>query len=177
MTQYKEHITQEQRALIAELAELGAEMIDDLTMDKYDAPAIEPIEGNYRSGWIPSQDGGLCASYMADCGWGGGAYLCDKHREQVESQEARAYAELPEGIAHDSEEAYEYLSEYMNDPMLVYFEAYWEQDGSLTMRHGWNFRDAPYYREKYADDLHSVTFTPDELDGKTAAQLFAEYAA
>lgn len=179
-TQYKTHVTQEMRDLIAAIAELGADMIDNLSRDKYDAPQIDPIEGDYRSGWLPSQDGGLCASYLADNGWGSGSFLCALHEEQVREQEEGAYAamahDLPD-VSPDSDEAGEYLIEYMREPMLVYFEVFWEKDGGLSIRHGWNFRDAPYYREKHADDLRSVTFAPDELIGKNAAQLFAEYCA
>jgi hypothetical protein len=177
-TQYKDHVTSAQRELIAALAELGSEMTDNLSQDKYDAPQIAPIEGNYKSGWIPSQDGGLHVSCLADCGWGSGNYLCSKHRGQVESQADFAYKQMASGlpdVAEDSEESFEYVSEYMSEPILIYFEAFIEYDGSVTMRHGWNYRDAPYYREKYADDLHCVTFTPSELEGRDAASIFAEY--
>jgi len=179
MTHFKPSVAPETQAKLLQLVEAGAEFIADRVGDAYDAPNIEEISGVGYSGFIPFQDGGYSASFFADNGWGSGRFINQKHREQVEAQEEAAYAsfrrDYPEE-AEDSEKAFEYICDWMSDPILVYFEAFIDND-EVTVRWGWNFRDAPYYREKYADDVASTILTADEFAALSVAQIMEQLSA
>lgn len=179
MEHFKSSVPMATRAKLLEMVTAGGELMADKVSDAYDAPAIEPIYGKAYDGFIPFQDGGYTAKFFAVNGWSSGRFLNATHAEQVRRMESRAYDDLLRDLPDVdtmSDEAGEYLSEYMDDPILVYFEAFIDKS-EVTVHCCWNYRDAPYYREKYADDLHSVVYSADEFAALEVADILAEFAS
>lgn len=143
---------------------------------------ISPIEGNYRDGWMPNQDGGYSVDqfYLSDMGsifhftgkqteWMNRCY-----DDMLESFCRDNDIENPDCINYDSLQVIEQLSEYeINwfDPALLQFQVFVEREDrfddrspmSVVCRLSINYKDAPYYREKYAEDIRVISYTMEEF--------------
>lgn len=145
---------------------------------------IYPIEGNYREGWIPNQDGGFSVDQF---------YRNDNdstfHFTQKQSESMSEYyndmlesfcrdngIESIDCIDFDNDDAglIDKLVEYENnwfEPALLQFQVFIERfdrfdDHSpmqIVCRLSINYKDAPYYREKYAEDIKQKIYTIDEF--------------
>jgi hypothetical protein len=75
------------------------------------------------------------------------------------------------------EEFSEYELEWF-EPAMVQFEVfadnfrYGENKPSVTVRVSVNYKDAPYYREKYAEDLKSTCYDLEEFMKLSVQELF-----
>lgn len=140
---------------------------------------IRPIEGNYREGWMPNQDGGFSVDqfYRSDAD-------STYHFTQKQSEYMAIYYDTMlesfcrdndiESIDYDNDGMLDRLVEYENEwfePALLQFQVFIERldrfDDSSEMqvvcRLSINYRDAPYYREKYAEDIKQEIYSLDEF--------------
>lgn len=143
---------------------------------------ISAIEGNYKEGWMPNQDGGFSIDHF---------YRSDSdstyHFTQKQSEHMSEYyddmlesfcrdndIESPDCIDYDSSSLMERLSEYEYEwfePALLQFQIFVERldrfdDNSrmqIVCRLSINYKDAPYYREKYAEDIKQEIYSLDEF--------------
>lgn len=140
---------------------------------------ISTIEGNYQSGWIPNQDGGFSVDqfYRSDTDstyhftQKQTDYIVDQHGIMLESfLDHRDIDEMDydDGILCDM--LYEYEAEWF-EPALLQFQVFVERhdrfdDDSpiqVCCRLSINYRDDPYYREKYSEDIKQEIYDLDEF--------------
>lgn len=130
---------------------------------------ISPIEGNYRDGWIPHQDGGYSVDqfYLSDMD------SCRHFTEKQTDWMNELYNDMLESFCQDSgieeidyddQELLNRLCDYENEwfePALLQFQVFVESKDrfndespfNVVCRLSVNYKDAPYYREKYAEDI------------------------
>ena len=149
---------------------------------------IESIHGNAYDGFIPFQDGGFQVS---------GFYsnnpldnqFTPAQKEYNTAQSKYCWEQflrdnnLESGIEWDNlterqkDEFSEYELEWF-EPALVQFQVfadnfrYGENKPSVTVRVSVNYKDAPYYREKYAEDLNSTGYDLEEFMKLSIEELF-----
>lgn len=140
---------------------------------------VHEIEGNYRDGWMPNQDGGYSVDqlYMSDM---------DSCRHFTENQTecmSAYYDDMLKTFMSDNDieemdyddqglldRLYEYDSEWW-EPALLQFQVFVERKDkfddespfNVVCRLSINYKDAPYYREKYAEDILFRTYRPMEF--------------
>ncbi len=182
---------------IRDLVELSKELVNRTGEIVISGEEIDTIEGNYRDGWIPHQDGGFSASaYISN---DEGYHVCESHKAENDRMYFECLADFCweydiEFTRHvdvmnnsitindtdfwDNEENrekfYEYEQKWNSDgnESLLMFECFVdmptvstgcyrqrEPENTVTIRLSVNFKDAPYYREKYATDLYSTTLS------------------
>lgn len=150
------------------------------SIEAYSEQNIGDIEGNYVSGWLPSQDGGVSADQLYDNG------VDCFHTIKQKDYNAEQYKDCEKQFANDvlgegkewddyteeeKEQFYGYEREWF-DPSLVqvqmFVEGYYEgsfgpKEKTVTVRLSVNYKDAPYYREKYAEDINVLIMEIDEF--------------
>jgi len=140
--------------------------------ETYGCIHIDPIEGNYRDGWIPHQHGGLSVSDFILSDIDNSRHLTEEQTEFINESYSDCWKsfchdnDLDETIAYNdlSDEQQNELADYENEwfePALLEFQIFVdgsEDDLQVVCRSSINYKDAPYYREKYAEDIHSVTY-------------------
>lgn len=125
----------------------------------YGCSSVRDIVGVCQSGYIPFQDGGYAVTdyYMGDP-------LTKAQMEyRVKSDEqclADFKTEFPD-ISTDSNEYEQWESEWQEPDVLQAF-AYC-RNGSIEIGVSQNYKDAPYYREKYAEDIFFECIEEDEF--------------
>lgn len=143
---------------------------------------ISTIDGNYRDGWIPYQDGGFSVDqfYRSDADstyhftQKQTEYMSRYYDDMLESFYRDNDIESPDCIDYDSVSVMERLSEYEYEwfePALLQFQVFVERfdrfdDNSpmqVCCRLSINYKDAPYYREKYAEDIKQEIYTIEEF--------------
>ena len=149
---------------------------------------IETISGNAYDGFIPFQDGGFQVSgFYGNNPWD--YHISKGQKEYNERQSNDCWEQflrdnaLNSGIEWDNltekqkEEFSDYESEWF-ELALVQFEVfadnfrYGENKPSVTVRVSVNYKDAPYYRGKYAEDLNSTSYNIDEFMKLSIEDLF-----
>ena len=190
MENFKSFVPSVLQNKIRDLVELSKELVNTTGEIVFSGEEIYAIEGNYRSGWIPNQDGGF--SYSSYISNDEGYEVCKSHG----AENTRIYFEClrefciqkdieyvmtdsghPEIVDTDfwdndekREEFYEFEQEWNADgnESLLSFECFVDMDEGysrreqiplVTIRLSVNFKDAPYYRGKYATDLYSTTLS------------------
>lgn len=155
---------------------------------------LQDIEGNAISGWIPHQDGGFQVSgfFQNDCD--SSYHFTEKQTDYCNDQSQQCWDsflqdnDLPSGIEWNNlthEQQNEYM-EYENnwfEPALLQFQCFCDgfsfyDDGKrqyVTFRVSINYKDAPYYREKYAEDIKSVIYTAEEFMQLTNEEINNEF--
>lgn len=151
--------------------------------DRESEQEIYPIEGNYREGWMPNQDGGFSVDqfYRSDNDstyhftQKQSEFMTDCYNDMLESFCRDNDIESIDCIDYDNDDMLDKLSEYENewfsDPALLQFQVFVERfdrfdDYSpmqVCCRMSINYKDAPYYREKYAEDIKQKIYTIDEF--------------
>lgn len=143
---------------------------------------ISPIEGNYRDGWIPHQDGGFGVDQFyrndADSTYHftqkQTEFMADYYDDMLESFCRDNDIESPDCIDYDDDSMLDKLSEYENgwfEPALLQFQVFVERADrfdnespmQIVCRLSINYKDAPYYREKYAEDIKQEIYSLDEF--------------
>lgn len=148
------------------------------------------IEGNYCSGWMPLQDGGFSVDqfYQSDINT---PTFTQKQKDFISDQynymlECFMSDNGIEEIDYEDEALMNRLYEYENEwwqPALLQFQVFVERldrfdDHSpmqVVCRLSINYTDAPYYREKHAEDIKQVIYTIDEfmqLENNTIIEVF-----
>lgn len=149
---------------------------------------IESIHGNDYDGFIPFQDGGFqVGGFYMNNPWDN--HISKRQKEYNTAQSNDCWKQflrdnnLESGIEWDNlidgqkEDYSDYESEWF-DHALVQFEVF--ADGfryggnkpSVTVRVSVNYKDAPYYREKYTEDLNSTSYDIDEFMQLSIEELF-----
>lgn len=130
---------------------------------------IFPIEGNYRDGWMPLQDGGFSVDQFYRSDVDSTYHFTQKQTEYMLEQYKHCLDQFIEDnnldfIDYDDNEICEQLSEYENEwfePALLQFQVFVESENkfnngspfNVVCRLSINYKDAPYYREKHAEDI------------------------
>ena len=149
---------------------------------------IETISGNAYDGFIPFQDGGFQISgFYSNNPWD--YHFSNGQKEYNELQSRHCWDQflrdndLESGIEwgnltdQQQSDFAEYESEWF-EPALVQFEVfadnfrYGENKPSVTVRVSVNYKDAPYYRGKYAEDLNSTGYDLEEFMQLSLQELF-----
>lgn len=150
---------------------------------------VEEIHGNAYDGFIPFQDGGFqVGGYYSNNPWD--YHISAGQKEYNERQNKDCWDQflsendLDSGSEWDNltdkqqGDFQEYESEWF-EPALVQFQvfadgfAYGDRKPSVTVRVSVNYKDAPYYREKYEEDLNSTRYSLEEFMRLSMEELFA----
>ena len=160
---------------MSQLADLIKDDFISAQLDSYIMARIDEISGVGYSGFIPHQDGGFTVSERYPCGVSSGCFFTQSERKFCERMQQDAENEwlreneldaVPEGR---KEECYEYQDEWMRDQDTILSVELWtghNQDDNLddvTIRLSLNYKDAPYYRSKYAEDIIELKYTAAEF--------------
>lgn len=149
---------------------------------------VEEIHGNAYDGFIPFQDGGFqVGGYYSNNPWD--YRITISQGEYNERQSKYCWEQflsengLDSGIEWDNltDEQKSTHAEYEQewfDPAWVQFEAFadgftYGGEPIVTVRVSINYKDAPYYREKYAEDLNSTQYELEEFMRLSVEELFA----
>jgi hypothetical protein len=170
---------------MGELAELIKDEFISEQPDSYGMARIDTVSGKAFDGFIPHQKGGFSISEYYPLGISSGRFFTDGEREHAERLQADALAGFClendyddyEAIPEDRrEDLYEFEDNWLRDQESILSVELWtghNQDtapGMVTVRLSLNYRDAPYYRSKYAEDLAEFQYTADEFK---AVELYA----
>lgn len=187
--------------IIAKLSALSeAIVLRDLignSVESYGETRIDEIEGNYVSGWMPSQDGGFSVDEFF--GNGTDEYITEKQKEFNWKQYQECFSQFVSDVINyegDTELLYEDLTEEQKeqfndydrewlDPCLVQVQMFVDgfdnqsmfktcNDKQVTIRLSVNYSDAPYYREKYAEDIKQVILEIDEFLSMDNEEIIAQ---
>jgi len=159
---------------------------------------LEHIQGNHKSGWVPLQDGGHSVNIFLCSGYGSGIFLTESQRLDFERQQENCIKDFIYSndlkieycdFDHDKlspelqEQFYDYEREWLDDTALLSFEIFCDgynvtsafysqnQEETVTMRSSLNYRDAPYYRDRYAEDIKSHVLTVEQFMELSIEQL------
>lgn len=166
----------------------------DLLSGYYESIAeqeIFPIEGNYRDGWIPNQHGGYSVEqfYLSDMD------SCRHFTEKQTDWMDRLHDDMLKSFCHDNgieeidydnHELLNQLCDYENEwfqPALLQFQVFVERadkfddESSMNVvcRLSINYKDAPYYREKYAEDILFRVYDYKEFMQTENCAIIAEF--
>jgi hypothetical protein len=151
------------------------------------------IEGNYRSGWIPKQDGGFVVDQLFYDDSDSSHHFTKEQTQAAYEDDKRCFKSFlsDHGLDEDTEydaltdEQKEQLAEYENDwhdPALLQFQIFADYDtgirsepANITMRLSINYKDAPYYREKYAQDIKTLILEPAEFMAKPVSEIIEQF--
>lgn len=182
-------------AILAERIKKLAETIDfseivSGRMESVSEQMLREIEGNHVSGWLPRQDGGFAVDqfYSSDID---SYHFTEKQTEFIEEQREQCFEsflldygiEEDDGLTDEQKESfYEYENEWFAEPALLSFEVFCNgyadligEEKTVTIRLSINYKDAPYYREKYAEDIKSETLTVDEFLSESIADIIERF--
>ncbi len=149
---------------------------------------MESIHGNAYDGFIPFQDGGFqVGGFYSNNPWD--CHISEGQKEYNERQSNACWEQflcdykLESGIEWDNltdrqkEDFSEYESEWFEHAFVqfqVFADGFQQGSGkpSVTVRVSVNYKDVPYYREKYAEDLNSTSYDLDEFMQLSLQELF-----
>jgi len=144
----------------------------------------DEIQGNHVSGWIPRQDGGFTVSKLYSCDVDSSYHFTQKQTDFVNKQSANCFEAFLsdnnidnetqwDGLTEKQKEEFaDYENEWFNDGALLQFQMFVEGFNSsdmfakhkqVTIRLSINYKDAPYFRERGAEDIKQVVFEIDEF--------------
>lgn len=169
-----------------DLSELMGRSVESVTEQR-----IEEIQGNYVSGWMPSQDGGFSVDQFWDNGTD--AWLTENQRDYNGEQWKDCFkmyqsdvldrdCEYDDMSDEEREEFYDYEREWF-EPCLVQCQMFIDgfsesmfgrNDKQVTIRLSVNYKDAPYYREKYSEDIKTVILEIDEFMNLSNEEIIAQ---
>lgn len=144
--------------------------------------SLGEIEGNYRSGWIPHQDGGFVVSQLVRSDIDSSYHFTEKHTDYVNEQSDNCMKSFLLDNDLESDTSWDDLTEEQQEQYFSY-ELEWFQDGAVfgvemfvngytdwkdeektvTIRTYINYEDAPYFREKYAEDIKVLILDIDDF--------------
>jgi hypothetical protein len=155
---------------------------------------LSEIEGNYVSGWMPRQDGGFQISQWVQNDIDTSYHFTDKQTEfnNEQSEDCRKAFCMDNGLdidtkwedlGEDLEEQYsEYERDWFESALLTleifcngYSETFPEKEQTVIIRLAINYKDAPYYREKYAEDIKEIILTVEEFMNTENEEIIKEF--
>lgn len=156
-------------------------LLPNTMYESYGTDHINPIEGNARSGWFPFQDGGYARSTLIRNDIDISYHVTKGQTEAVEQASKNMldsfmldYGIDPdEGVDYDDDDLMNKLSEYENewhDPALLSFSVI-VKEGCVGISLSVNYRDAPYYREKYGETIHEIVVDVETFMATSEQQL------
>lgn len=157
----------------------------------------EEIEGNYRSGWLPRQDGGFMLRQWARCDEDSSYHFTEKQTEWVNEQSKQCWNAFLSDNGIDSETSWDGLTEEQQSECSDY-ENEWFRDGAMlelqvfvngyspydsgadleervTIRLSINYKDAPYFRERDAEDIKTEILTVAEFMAQDNAAIIERF--
>ena len=161
---------------------------------------LDEIQGNYVSGWMPSQDGGFDISCWYRSDIDSSYHFTEKQTDFVNEQikncfesflydngidetEFNEQYDLETGNEDFRQEFCEYEMDWFKDGALFSVQMFLEGFGTyddgegqhVTIRSSVNYKDE-YAREKYAEDIKVVTYKIEEFLALTEQELFDAFA-
>jgi hypothetical protein len=188
MKNFKASVPATVKTKINELAEFIQSNFRDVVTARIESMGdvqLSEIEGNYVSGWIPRQDGGFDVSLLVDSGIDSSYHVTKKQTEFVNEQEKNCFEsflsdnELDrnemswDDLTEEQKEEYcDYQNDWFSDGALIQIQmfasgypgSYWEEkEQTITVRVSINYKDAPYFREKSAEDIKTLILSESEF--------------
>lgn len=172
---FNSNVPQEAQDKILALATLGADFVANLGGDTFgDDAAPEPVEWQSRDGFASSNDGGYHATQWCAPGNSSGIYRSKAEREEMERMEENAERDYRrdndidpdvELTEEQNEARYDYENSYMNDQSTIAeFEIFVIRDTQqVQVSFLLHYKDAPYHRPKYAEEVYVRTFDMPEF--------------
>jgi hypothetical protein len=195
---FKSAVPFEVQSKLKELAELAS--FDDIVTSSlkfagYGGQSMNEIEGNYKSGWMPKQDGGFeISEYYSSAPYD--STFTDKQKDFLEDQVKQCFdayisdyrredADIPyeEWTEEQREQFNEYENEWFSAGALLqlqmfvdgYGEYSREPEKTVTIRLSINYKDAPYFRENGAEDIKQVVLSIDEFMAQSNEDILKEF--
>lgn len=157
--------------------------------------AVNEIEGNYRSGWMPRQDGGFEISELYLNEQDSSYHFTEKQTEWANDQAKDCFLAFLSDNGIDSETDYDDLTEEQREELFEYEMEWFEPalvrlqifvDGysnsvfagdekQVTIRLSINYSDAPYYREGDDEDLKLEILSIDEFMQADIPELLSKF--
>jgi hypothetical protein len=158
---------------------------------------LDEIEGNYVSGWNPKQDGGFSINVLTQSDIDSSYHFTEKQTEWAKRQEEHCREAFCmdngldvetkwEDLGEELEEKYsEYEREFFEGALLefqIFVDGYgeflgWEkrEEKTVLMRLSINYKDAPYFREGYAEDIKTWILTVEEFEKITYDEIVEHF--
>lgn len=183
---FNSNVPREAQDKILALATLGAGFVANLGGDTFGDDAIsEPVEWQSRDGFASRNDGGYYAQQWYACGYGSGTYRSNAEREEMERMEANAERDYrrdndiePDAeLTEEQQEAQsEYEMGYMEDQATIAeFEVFVIRDsGEVQCSMLLHYKDAPYHRPKYAEEVYVKSWPMAEFMTLDNAAIMAD---
>jgi len=151
--------------------------------EAYGDVQLSEIEGNYVSGWMPRQDGGFSVSLLVMSNLDSSFHITEKQTDFVNEQSKDCFnafksdKELPSDFDFQTDDElldawYEYENDWFSDGALIQIQmyasgypgSYWEEkEKTITVRVSVNYKDAPYFRERDAEDVKTLILSEAEF--------------
>lgn len=180
---FADHAPQDIREHLKALAEYAAENLDSLGGESFGEAQLGEVNGVGYDGFIPFQLGGYDATLWTRFDMDSSYHLTEGMTQESERLQKMAYEEamqelgLPVETAWDDltneqrETVWEFEDAMFNEGALLQFECWLDGKpynpdaplGEVMMRVSVNYRDAPYFRSKYAEDMHQLSLGVDAL--------------
>ncbi|MFN7339968.1 MAG: hypothetical protein ACK5VI_02685 [Opitutia bacterium] len=178
------HAPQDIREALKSFTEYAAGELDGLVgAECFGEAQVGEVNGVGYDGFIPYQLGGYVASLFIRFDTDPSYHLTEGMTQAADDTYKQAYEaamgelELPTdtewGALTDEqrEVVFDTEQEWFNDGALLQFECWLEGEpydadaplGNIMMRVSVNYRDAPYFRDKYAEDIYTTELSIEAL--------------
>lgn len=166
-------VPQQFRSDIFTLAELCADFINNMRDSIGDDAKPEPVEYLDRSGFWSSNNGGFSVSQSFNCGNSSGIYHTQKEREFIDTLQencAKDYCQEHgldlETFEWQSDDFADYEQSYFDDQYtIIEAEIFVCSDtGKVQVSLLAHYKDAPYHRAKYAEEIYCQRFDAAEFN-------------
>lgn len=184
LTNFRPEVPNETREEMYKLAELCRDYIDDLPGDSFgDKPEIEEVEYQSRDGFISYNLGGFTVSQRYYCGLSSGIFHTISEREFYEKLQndcAEYYKrDNPEcgDDFYQTDEYSEYEQSYFDDCYtIIEAELFVTDDLKVQCSLLAHYKDAPYHRTKYAEEISVKSYSLSEFNAVSAfSKIKADY--
>ena len=164
---FSEHVTEATKAKMLEVAEAFKDEFISSFPEAFGFDRLDVIHGKHISGFIPFTGGGYQVSEYYN-GYGSGRYFTKEEQDFMQGIENDAYRQWlsdndltdDDALTEDQQTAlWDYINEWLQDCDSLLSVEIWTghrddpEPDSVTIRVSLNYKDAPYYREKYAVTL------------------------
>lgn len=128
------------------------------------------IMGNHQDGWMPNQDGGFEKNELYQSDMDSTYHFTQKQTDRMQDSYAYCVASFcrennVDSIYDENDNLRDDFCEYESDwfqPALLQFQVFINGD-SVIARLAVNYQDAPYYRDKYAENIISLCYGVDKF--------------
>lgn len=187
MRHFKSSVPEAIKTKLAALAELALEQLPEMGGKSHGAlmgPNMHTIEGNHVSGWIPKQDGGYTVDQFYQSDVDSSHHFTEKQTEYMNGQQESCYKAFLMDNKIDIDTEWSDLTDEQKE-MCTSYENEWFSDGALlqlqmfaegfdpeklfkdreavVIRICVNYKDGPYFREGYAEDIKYIGYDVEEF--------------